>query len=447
MTKLIFQNGVSQKFWSDMLASTLETASIILARAVEVEPNRYRLLVSEIVPVPQDAYDRRTGDSIVIRPEFLAGVFKKARNQRYSIIMAHTHPWDGPVAASATDIDGEKVLFPTLFRRVPNVPHGRLVVGKSSYDAMVCLTPNSQQLPVEIFDIGRSIRRITNEPIREGFDEVFDRQVRAFGPEGQRKIESLRVGIVGLGGTGSIVAQELAHLGCKDFLLVDSDLIEESNLNRVVGATTKDVGRPKVEITGDLIRKIRPAAKIETLYESVLISSVAKKLVASDIFFCCTDTHGSRAVLTQLAYQYLVPAFDLGVQIEARNGSVSHITGRVQMLTPGLACLVCADLLNADAVRKDLMTEAQRRADPYIVGANENQPAVISLNGTIASLAVTMYLSAVTGIPVSARHQVYRAELGIVRSIENEQVPNCIICSAKGALGQGDNWATPGRPG
>jgi molybdopterin-synthase adenylyltransferase len=446
MSKLIFQNQASQKFWSDMLSSTSETASIILARAVQLEPNDYRLLVAETVYVPQEAYEKRTTDLIVIHPEFLATVFKKARHQKYSVIMTHTHPWAEQVSASAVDIEGEQLLLPTLFRRVPDVPHGRLILGQRTFDAMLCLAPKGERLPLELFDVGRSIKRVTNGPTQVSVNESFDRQVRAFGYEGQKKIESLRVGIVGLGGTGSLVAQQLAHLGCKDFLLLDTDLLEATNLNRVVGATHGDIGRPKVDIIAELVRRIRPAAKIEAVHSSVLVASVARKLVSTDLFFCCTDTQGSRAVLTQLAYQYLVPAFDLGVQIEAKNGSVSHITGRVQMLAPGLACLVCSDLLDADAVRRDLMTEAQRRADPYIVGRNETQPAVISLNGTVASLAVTMYLSAVTGIPVTARHQVYRAELGIVRSIQNEQVPNCVICSRKGAFGQGDNWVPPGRP-
>src|SRR6185503_15517572 len=97
MNKLIFSNGEGKKFKSEMLAAELETAAIILARPVKVSPQQYRLLVSEIVTVPQEAYERRTGDSVVIRPEFLAAVIKKARHQSLSIIMAHTHPWDGYV--------------------------------------------------------------------------------------------------------------------------------------------------------------------------------------------------------------------------------------------------------------------------------------------------------------------------------------------------------------
>jgi molybdopterin/thiamine biosynthesis adenylyltransferase len=277
-------------------------------------------------------------------------------------------------------------------------------------------------------------------------DELsFDRQIRAFGRDGQHKLKQLRVAIVGLGGTGSVVAQQLAHLGVNDFLLIDPDRLERTNLNRVVGATGADIHRPKVDIAKHLINNIRPSALIESAQSDALHNSVAKRLLETDLFFCCTDSHGSRAVLNQLAYQFLLPGFDLGVQIEAKRGRVTHVTGRAQMLAPGLACLVCSNLLDPEAVRRDLLSDAERQTDPYIPGAQEPQPAVISLNSTVASLAINMYLSAVAGIPGRARHQVFRGEVGAVRVIDTAPNPVCIICSESGALGKGDEWPLPGR--
>ena len=77
---------------------------------------------------------------------------------------------------------------------------------------------------------------------------MFDRQVRAFGADGQLKLQRLRVAIVGLGGTGSLIAQQLVHLGVRDFILVDPDVIESTNLNRVANAFQDDIGQPKVKI-------------------------------------------------------------------------------------------------------------------------------------------------------------------------------------------------------
>jgi len=140
------------------------------------------------------------------------------------------------------------------------------------------------------------------------FDRArYDRQIRAFGAAGQNVLKSLRVGIVGLGGTGSIVLQELAHLGVTDFLLFDPDVVEESNLNRLIGATPSDVGLPKVEVAKKWAQHISPNIRVDARQESVLKFRTLRTLADTDFVFCCTDSHGSRAVLNQFAYQYFGP--------------------------------------------------------------------------------------------------------------------------------------------
>lgn len=205
-------------------------------------------------------------------------------------------------------------------------------------------------------------------------------------------VRSLRIGIVGLGGTGSVVAQQLAHLGVPDLLLVDPDVVEPSNLNRLVGAAIGDVGLPKADVAAREERITNPACRVEPLRGDVVDDDVARRLLSCDFVFSCTDTHASRMVVSQLAYQYLVLAIDMGVSITVADGRVTHVTGRVQMLAPGLECLVCTGALNYETIRREMLTPAQRAADPYVQGVHEPQPAVISLNSTMASLAVTMLL-------------------------------------------------------
>lgn len=445
MSSLVFQSGGSEKLRDELLASDLETAAIILARPVETKKNKWRLLVQEIISVPQEGYLDRSRSSITLKPEFLVPILKKARLARFSVILTHTHPWEGEVHASQIDRDGERVMMPTLFRRIPGVPHGRLIFGLNGYDAMLRSENDENEGSLGLIDVSANIRHPSRTPQEFQKDQVFDRQIRAFGSAGQQKIESFRVAIVGLGGTGSVVTEQLAHLGVRDFLLIDPELLEETNLNRVVGAKRSSIGKSKVEVARDLIISICPSAQVTLVKDSVLLHSVARRILEADLFFCCTDSHGSRAVLTQLSYQYLIPGFDLGVRIESDGSRITHITGRVQMLAPGLACLICSGLLDSEAVRRDLMTESERRADPYIVGGDELQPAVISINSVVASLATTMYLAAVVGFPISARHQIFRAEKGVVHSVLNEPVRECVVCSANGALGKGDAWSLPGR--
>jgi molybdopterin/thiamine biosynthesis adenylyltransferase len=179
----------------------------------------------------------------------------------------------------------------------------------------------------------------------------------------------------------------------------------------------------------------------------ILETKVGRLLTDVDFIFCCTDSHGSRYVVNQLAYQYFVPCIDMGVVINVRDGKVTHFDGRVQMLAPGLGCLVCRDgILSPDHIRWDLAGEAQRQADPYFLSqVGIRQPSVISLNSTVASLAVTMFLAAVAGVPSNGRSQMFRGVPGVVRQLDTQPTAGCINCSDEGFLGRGDTCPLPAR--
>jgi molybdopterin/thiamine biosynthesis adenylyltransferase len=325
---------------------------------------------------------------------------------------------------------------------MPKVPHVSLVIGAEGYRARVLGTTNG----VEVSEIGRVVTRhgtAADTPI----SLVHDRQVRAFGDEGQGTIQGMRIAIVGLGGTGSVVAQQLAYLGVRQFLLIDPDVVDETSLNRLVGATRTDLGRPKVLVGQRSIRRVVPGAQVKAVIGDILQREVGLSLTDVDFVFCCTDTHGSRYVVNQLAYQYFVPCIDMGVVINVHEGKVTHFDGRIQMLAPGLGCLVCREgILSPNQIRSDLSCEAQRRADPYFnsqVGIK--QPSVISLNSTAASLAVTMFLAAVAGVPSNTRSQMIRGVPGVIRQLDTEPYPACINCSDEGFLGRGDTCPLPAR--
>src|ERR1700694_1397677 len=101
--------------------------------------------------------------------------------------------------------------------------------------------------------------------------ERYDRQVLLFGAKGQDRIASLTVLIAGLGGLGSHVAQQLAYLGVRSYTLIDPDSVEPSNLNRLIGATERDVlnKTPKVQVAHRVIVSVQPAAKVTELKEAL----------------------------------------------------------------------------------------------------------------------------------------------------------------------------------
>src|SRR6266496_143637 len=445
MSQLLFAGDALRSLRERLLASDLERGALLLAQPVSVASDSWRLLATETVFLEDQEYSRQSADGLEIPPHILARLIKRARYERQSIVLVHTHPWDGAIDPSPVDRAGETLLLPVMFSRVVGLPHARLILGRKDTHAALFERVDSE-VGLDVTGIGASLAYAPTLRSEGELDRAFDRQVRAFGELGQRRLGRIRSAIVGLGGTGSIVALQLAHLGVSRFLLIDPDSIDRTSLNRVAGATEADVGSAKVQVAARTIRQVSPAAEVFTLQEDVVRQSIARSILGTDFFFSCTDSHGSRAVLTQLAYQYLLPGIDLGVRIEAVEGAVTHVVGRVQMLAPGLACTSCTGVLDPEAVRRDLLSDEQRRADPYIVGGIEPQPSVISLNSVVSGLAVSMFLAAVTGVPLRARHQIVLFDSGAVKPIANTPDPVCPVCSERGFLGRGDSWPMPGRP-
>lgn len=407
----------------------------------------WRLIVNDWYAVDRSDYAARSEVAIDLSPAVVNAAIQHARATSSALVLVHSHPRFSPIA-SPRDRAGERLLVPAIQRRLSKgLPVARLILSPDSLSA--ALLPS--ELPLRVVDVGRDLRWVGESPDSKGgtpFDARFDRQVRAFGLAGQASLRQLTVAIIGLGGTGSLCAQQLAHLGVGRLIIIDPDAIEDTNLNRVVGATRNSVGKPKVRVAATMIRRIDPSIHIAALRADIRDPKVLRRLLDADLFLGCTDSHGSRAVLSQFSYQYLVPGIDMGVVIHASSaGAVTHVSGRVQMLAPGLACLLCSAVLDPEQVRRDLLTDEARAADPYIPGHAEPQPSVISINSAATSLAITMLLSAVTagGVPVAARHQRLRLETGIVSRVETAPSPNCPWCSTNGALTRGDSWPMPGR--
>ena len=94
-------------------------------------------------------------------------------------------------------------------------------------------------------------------------DEKFSRTEMLIGNEGMEKLKNAKVAVFGLGGVGSFVCEGLARSGIGNFVLVDFDKVDESNINRQLIATTKTIGRNKVDVMKERILDINPEANIE----------------------------------------------------------------------------------------------------------------------------------------------------------------------------------------
>ena len=102
--------------------------------------------------------------------------------------------------------------------------------------------------------------------MRVFMEDMFSRTELLIGKENIEKLQNSKVAVFGIGGVGSYVVEGLARAGIGNFILVDSDDVSISNLNRQIIATTKTIGKPKVEVAKDRILEINPNANV-TIYK------------------------------------------------------------------------------------------------------------------------------------------------------------------------------------
>ena len=224
----------------------------------------------------------------------------------------------------------------------------------------------------------------------------FDRQ-SFLGKDSQKKIESSRIAVIGFGGGGSHVIQQLAHIGFKHFVILDPDKIEESNLNRLVGATLEDVERAKlkVEIAQRIITNLIPDAEIQAFPQKW--QDQLNALKNCDIIFGCIDSFIQRRDLEAFSRRYLIPYIDIGMDVHSLPDCPPRIAGQVILSMPGCVCMKCMGYLT----EKTLAIEGARYGD---AGSN---PQVVWCNGVLASTAVGLAVDLITNWSSSLKEAVF----------------------------------------
>src|SRR5690606_6836173 len=145
------------------------------------------------------------------------------------------------------------------------------------------------------------------------------RTISAWGSKNQEDLSRLRVGIVGLGSVGSIVAEILARTGIANFTLIDFDAVEEKNLDRLTNVFKEDIGRAKVFAIADGIRRsgTAPHIKIQCCEYSICEKDGFETALNCDVLFSCVDRPWPRQVLNFIAYAHLIPVIDGGIFVRA----------------------------------------------------------------------------------------------------------------------------------
>jgi xanthine/CO dehydrogenase XdhC/CoxF family maturation factor len=451
----------AQKQW-DQLYSHLysgdggEHAAVVLATLVERPGQTPRLLVRDVL-LAVDGVDYGTSPEGHGRlsAAFINRAIVRARNERLVYMHVHNHGSDRSVEFSEVDYASHKRGYPALLDIAKGMPVGAIVFGLRSLQVDLWWSKTERARLKQCTVVGPRIRRLYSSPSqapRAAYRPSVDRQVRFLGEAGQAQLAGARVAVVGLGGVGSMVVQDLSRMGVGHLLLIDTDRFEETNLSRVVTAVFDDISRkpPKTELAARYAKQVNPNVQCELLDDDVAYEDVADKLIDCDFIFLCADTMRARLVVNAIVNQHFVPAVQVGSKILLGNegGKLEQFYSVVRHMRPGCGCLMCNGLISGYRLAIEEKSEEDWRAQNY--GTESPNPSVITLNGVGASRATQDFLMDFVGTDINrptAGYYMYDVFKGMWLKTNPRQDSNCSECSADEAsrFARGANAHLPCR--
>lgn len=386
-----------EETWQQLIATLdepRETAGFLLA-GVARSDSELTLLARELLLVGDEHYLKRTTKRLTIASAGIVGALAAAAADKSVPIFMHTHPGGDPAPSRLDRRVDRELRLPALIRsRQPY--YVSLIVGG---------TRRRPQISGRIYDdggeigtlerirvVGDRLHVLTATSATKGFDSaVFDRQIRVFGKDGQKLLSQLRVGVVGAGGTGSAVFEQLVRLGVGEIVVIDDDHLSKSNLTRVHEAGIGDVDELKVTVASNAATRVGLGTSVEAVEGRISDKAIARRLKHCDLVFGCTDDHTGRQVLSKLSGWYLIPVVDMGFLVSTTEAKkIAGLFGRVTTVVPGAACLVCRDYATPEGLHAESLPPEDREArarEGYVprLGAD---PSVGTFTTLVASFAV-----------------------------------------------------------
>ena len=412
---------------------------------------RTRYTSYEVIAIPLEDRIDASDKHVTWNTNSFAHLCRRATEEGLVPAIVHSHPggFDG---FSAQDDRNERDLF--VMARNRNGAGTRLVsivqVGDSLYRARVW-EDDVAPLPFHrVTVIGTRIEIHSSDVSTSS--EVLARQALAFGPEVNDFLKQLSVAVVGCGGTGSPVVQLLARLGVGRIVVIDDDVVEHSNLNRLHGATRRDADNavPKVDVMAREVARMGLDVEIRSMNGWVDAPHIRDALKSCDVIFGCTDDHAGRLYLNRVAHFYLIPVIDVGLVLMPRSDGepgLLEMAARVSVLFPTAACHGCrgtVDRVRAreeDLQRSDPEEYERQKTEAYVRGAGNPAPAVVTFTSEAATMAVNELLAGLVDFRGTGgwTWQRYRKlDKGFERSQSAQPKPSCPVCGSEEYWGLGD---------
>lgn len=450
-----------------------EQFCILLGKRSDFEGGFCINVIQVLNPGPE-SYKSHSLGHVSPKKEFVMYALRELQ-ERFDVdclIDVHTHPFARKsVSFSGIDDRDEISFLKFIDDNFDDIHYASIVFSETEYEArfwqhsgkravsspMVLKAPTLSENIRGSREVLEDLSRIDLELSSDGF---LNRTALALGHDALKAIVgNSSIMVVGLGGLGSVIAENLVHMGFERFVLVDDDTVEKTNLNRIVGAYWEDAqeGRSKVEVVARHLKAIRPSVIVRCEIKKIEEVEVDAEIAALDWIVLATDSHSSRFAAQELAFRFFVPFVSAGVAITVVDGNIADYSGEVIVVRPGdRFCLTCLNRLNPTKIALERAMDGAAAdgdkpedagiADPkpdlerlkgYVSGADVKEPAVKTLNAVVASLAVDQLIDQYTQRTAQQPILVYERNrqsviYGDEESLQNRNM-HCITCGVVAA--------------
>jgi molybdopterin/thiamine biosynthesis adenylyltransferase len=382
-------------------------------RAVHDQKRSIRFIVVDIIEMTDDWVIQSTPSSLCINLRKLPEVYLRCENDHLELAFVHIHPNGYPDFSDKDDRNEQNILRGFAGSNGLDVFLIAMVLADGQWFART----RSGQSPLHpetvrhIAVVGEGLTLYGVGPVN-GTNEMLKRQEAAFGKPFNKKLQSLRVVVVGAGGTGSSAATLLARAGIGELIIIDGDSLEGTNLNRVRGYRFIDIGQNKAKVLAGFIHSLGLKVSVSWIGEYLNKSSKAIDAVSSaDVVFGCTDDVAGRDILNQALYYYGLVYIDTGLtgKIDVGPDGEPYLRdhrGRVSCILPEHgACLRCQRIVTDEKLKYELALEDRPELadlDPeilkreyYLVGGGEQAPGVGPFTSATADAAIATLMDLV----------------------------------------------------
>lgn len=374
-----------------------ESAAVLVC--TKVPGDRLRLLARNLILVPHEECGYRDEVTLTWPSSYIEEAIDIAERNHMSIILVHSHP-SGYPQFSDVDDRSDREIIPSIFEACGHL-HGTSVMLPSGVMFGRVYTKELVVAPIDLISVaGSDLRYWWAQDLRRS-----DARPLAFTSAMTSELSHLTACVIGVSGTGSIVAEQLSRLGFGRVILIDHDKVEWKNLNRILNTIKMDADkmRPKVEVFAERINAYREEPFAVPVEANILTRKAVLASAQADVLFSCVDTHRGRSVADRMAISFLLPLFDVGVAIPTRDAgatkAIAEVTGRIDYVYPGGSNLFDRGVYTAATLQAEALAEADPKAHAdqmkygYIDGVPEQAPAVISLNMRAASACVMEFIA------------------------------------------------------